>query len=212
LRRTLVGGEDRFAQDVLELQAYLGDPDPNAAVQAIPGQGTGVPLWMLGSSTYGAQLAAMLGLPYAFASHFAPALLHEALHIYRETFRPSAQLDRPYAMVAVNVFAAPTDAEAQLISTSTMQAFLNLRRGTPTRLKPPDPDLPARLTPSEKAMLDQIFACSAVGGPETVQRRLDAIISETGADELILAANIYDHTARLRSFEIAAEVRMALAA
>jgi luciferase family oxidoreductase group 1 len=170
-----------------------------------------VPLWILGSSTFGAQLAAMLGLPYAFASHFAPGLLHEALEIYRQSFRPSAQLAEPYAMVAVNVFAAPTDAEGQLLSTSTMQAFLNLRRGTPTRLKPPDPDLPARLTPSERAMLDQIFTCSAVGSPETVQRRLAEIIAATGADELILAANIHDHALRLRSFEIAAGVRQALA-
>jgi luciferase family oxidoreductase group 1 len=212
LRRTLVGGEDRFPQDVLELQSYLADANPEAAVRAVPGQGTGVPLWILGSSTYGAQLAAMLGLPYAFASHFAPAALFEALEIYRETFRPSAQLEKPYAMVAANVIAAPTDDEADLLATSVMQSFLNLRRGRPGLLPPPDPGLPARLTGQERAMLDQIFACSAVGGPERVRAGLARIIDATGADELILAANVHDHELRKRSFAIAMGERERVAA
>ena len=206
LRRTLVGGEDRFPQEVQELQSYLGWSDHPPAVRATPGEGSRVPLWILGSSTFGAQLAAWLGLPYAFASHFAPGQVDEALRLYRSLFRPSEQLDRPHAMVAVNVIAAPDDAEAGVLATSTMQSFLNIRTGRPGLLPRPDPGLPGRLGPQEKAVLSQILEFSAIGGPATVAAQLSRFIERTKPDELILAANIHDPALRLRSFSIAAEV------
>ena len=212
LRRTLVGGEDRFPNDVLELQSYLAEAEPGARVRATPGQGSQVPLWILGSSTYGAQLAAILGLPYAFASHFAPAAMHDAIGLYRQGFRPLAQLDRPHVMLGVNAICAPTDAEARLLATSMRQAFLNLRRGRPGLLPPPDPDFDARVSEGEAAMLDQVLRVSAVGSPQTVAARLEAIIAETGADELMIAANIHDPGLRVRSYRMVAEVRQRLAA
>ncbi len=208
LRRTLVGGEDRFPQDVLELQALLAPAAPRQIVRAVPGEGSNVPLWMLGSSTFGAQLAAALGLPYAFASHFAPAQMMAAIEIYRSTFQPSAQLQKPYVMLGFNIFAAPSDEEGRLLATSLMQAFASLRRGLPRKLQPPDPSFEQTLTESERAQLEQVLECSAVGAPETVKRSIEAFIARTSADELILASHIYDHAARLRAYEIVADVML----
>ncbi|TWA96025.1 LLM class flavin-dependent oxidoreductase [Bradyrhizobium stylosanthis] len=211
LRRDLATTSENFPHDVLELQALLGDIKPNQAIRAVPGMGTKVPLWILGSSTFGAQLAAMLGLPFAFASHFAPQMMMPALREYRARFEPSAQLDKPYAMVGVNVFAADSDTEAQRMFTSLQQQFINLRRGTPGPLPPPVDDMDALWSPAEKSMVGQSLSCTAVGTPDIVEERLRALIADTGADELMTTGQIYDHTARLRSFEIAAEVRDRLA-
>ena len=169
-----------------------------------------MPLWILGSSLFGAQLAAMLGLPYAFASHFAPDALAPALQVYRARFEPSQQLQRPYAMVGVSVVAADTDAEARRLFTSAQQSFTNLLRGTRGQLRPPIDDIEAYWTPAEKARVSGMLACAFVGSRETIRRGLQAFIEETGADELIVASAIYDHAARLRSYEILAEVRNAL--
>jgi luciferase family oxidoreductase group 1 len=210
LRRDPMAAES-FPQDVLELQALLGPVQPGQVVRAVPGAGTNVPLWILGSSLFGAQLAAALGLPYAFASHFAPDALMPALQIYRETFRPSEQLDRPYAMVACNVIAANTDAEARRLFTSVQQAFTNMQRGRPGRLQPPIDDIESYWTPPEKAQAIRMLARSFVGGPETVRGGLEAFVAETNADELIVASAIYDHKARVRSYEILADAREAMA-
>lgn len=206
LRRTLVGGEDRFPQDVLELQALLGPSEPRQVVRAVPGENTNVPLWILGSSTFGAQLAAALGLPYAFASHFAPSEMMRAIEIYRATFRPSEQLQKPYVMLGFNIFAASTDEEGRLLATSLMQAFASLRRGIPRKLQPPDAAIEESLSDAERAQLAQVMACSAIGAPETVKRSIENFIARTGADELILASHIYDHDARVRAYEIVADV------
>jgi luciferase family oxidoreductase group 1 len=210
LRRTLVGGPDRFPQDVVELQHYFEPVQPGQRVQAVPGAGLKVPLWMLGSSLFGAQLAAALGLPYAFASHFAPGAMMQAIDIYRRGFQPSHQLDQPYVMLGFNVIAADSDEEARYLSTSRQQAFLNLRRGRPTRLPPPTEQV--AMSWQEEAMIAEALSCSAVGSPETVRQGLAAFIEQTRPDELIIAAQIYDHTAQLRSYEIAAEVRERLPA
>jgi luciferase family oxidoreductase group 1 len=199
-----------FPQDVLELQALLGPVQPDQAVRAVPGAGTEVPLWILGSSLFGAQLAAALGLPYAFASHFAPEALMPALEVYRETFRPSQQLDKPYAMVGCNVIAAETDQEARRLFTSAEIAFTNLLRGTRGRLQPPIDDIETYWTPEEKAQVSQRFSCSFVGAPETIRGGLRDFIAATQADELIVAAAIYDHAARVRSYELLAEIREAM--
>ncbi len=212
LRRDLAGNAENFPHDVLELQALLGPVQPGQAVRAVPGAGTGVPLWLLGSSTYSAQLAAVLGLPFAFASHFAPADLMPALTLYRAQFRPSEQLDRPHAMVGVNVFAAETEGEARRLSTSLQQQFISLRRGAPGPLPPPLDSMDGHWSPMERAGVEQALAYSVVGAPDVVQRRLEALIAETEADELMLTAQIYDHGARLRSFEIAADARNRIAA
>ena len=196
---------DTFPQDVLELQALLGPLQPGQAVQAVPGTGTNVPLWILGSSLFGAQLAAMLGLPYAFASHFAPAALMPALAVYRDTFRPSAQLDRPHAMVGVNVIAAETDAEARRLFTSAQQAFSNMLRGARGRLPAPIDDIETYWTEAEKAQASGMLSCSVVGSAETVRRGIGELLERTKADELIVAAAIHDHDKRLRSYEILAE-------
>ncbi len=210
LRRNLASSGDSFPQDVLELQALLGPVQPGQVVRAVPGAGTNVPLWLLGSSLYSAQLAAMLGLPFAFASHFAPDMMMQAVEIYRTRFQPSEQLDRPHAMVGVNVVAAESDREARRLFTSAQQQFVNLRRGTPGKLAPPIDDIDDYATPMERAGIDQALACAVVGSPETVRRGLAAFIDRTGADELIIAGHIYDHTARLRSYEIAADVHRQL--
>jgi luciferase family oxidoreductase group 1 len=207
LRRTLASDEDGFARDVLELMAYFRPAEPGQRIRAVPGEGTEVPIYILGSSLYGAHLAAALGLPYAFASHFAPDHMMEAIAAYRSRFRPSEHFASPYLMLAFNVIAAETDAAAAELFTSVQQAFLNLRRGQPGKLPPPDPGLPARLTSMERGMLERTLACSAVGSPETVRRGLDAFIRGTRCDELIVTAQIFDHAARVRSFEIAAAVR-----
>ena len=211
LRRDLATAAENFPHDVLELQALLGDLQPNQAIRAVPGMGTKVPLWIVGSSTFGAQLAAMLGLPFAFASHFAPQMMMPALREYRAHFAPSVQLDNPYAMIGVNVFAADSDEAAQRMFSSLQQQFINLRRGTPGPLPPPVEDMDALWSPAEKAMVAQSLSCSAVGTPDMVEAKLKALITETGADELITTGQIYDHAARLRSFEIAAGVRERLA-
>jgi luciferase family oxidoreductase group 1 len=208
LRRTLVNpngfAPDAFPDDLLELMSYLRSASGTRAVNAVPGAGTNVPIWILGSSLYGAQLAAALGLPFAFASHFAPAQLMEAIEIYRAGFRPSEALSRPHVMVAANVIAADTDQQAQLLMTSLQQAFVQLRRGRPGPLPPPVEGFEAQLQPLERAMLEQALSCSFVGGADRVRRELADFVSRTGADELIVAAHIHDHGARLRSFEITA--------
>ncbi len=198
---------ERFPQDVLELQALLGPGQAGQRVQAVPGTGLEVPLWILGSSLFGAQLAAMLGLPFAFASHFAPDALLPALEIYRARFQPSQQLDRPYAMVGVNVVTADTDAEARRLFTSVQQSFANLFRGARGRLRPPIDDIDTYWNAAEKQQATTMLARSFVGSPDTVRRALSAFAAETGADELMVAAAIYDHGARLRSYELLAETQ-----
>jgi luciferase family oxidoreductase group 1 len=202
LRRALVGDVDAFPQDVVELMAYFRAPEPGQRVRAVPGAGLEVPVWILGSSLYGAQLAAHLGLPYSFASHFAPADLDQAAAIYRERFRPSDHLDKPYFMAALSVVAAPTDEEARVIFTSQQQAFVNLRSGNPGKLPPPDPNF----APDAQGqyMLDHALSCAVVGSPETVKAGLEAFAARTKADELMVAAHIFDHADRLRSYEIVA--------
>ena len=201
---------DRFPQDVAELQALLGPVQPGQRVQAVPGGGTNVPLWILGSSLFGAQMAAHFGLPYAFASHFAPDALMPALAAYRGRFQPSAQQARPHAMVGVNVIAAETDAEARRLFSSVQQSFTNLFRGTRGKLLPPIDDIEGYWTPAEKAQAMGMLACSFVGSADTVRRQLAAFVERTQADELMVAAAIHDHAARLRSYEILAEIAPAL--
>jgi luciferase family oxidoreductase group 1 len=205
LRRSPLSA-DTFPQDVLELQAYFGAAEGEQPVQAVPGVGLNVPIWILGSSLFGASLAAELGLPYAFASHFAPAALLPALEIYRARFKPSPQLDRPYAMAGVNVVAAATDAEARHLFTSAQQQFANIFRGTRGRLPPPIDDIENYWTPEEKAQASSMLTRSFAGSPDTVRRGLRQFIDETGVDEIIVASAIYEHAARLRSYEIVAEV------
>jgi luciferase family oxidoreductase group 1 len=207
LRRTLSGDVDEFPQDVVELMRYFR-PTAEQRVRAVPAAGLDVPIWILGSSLFGAQLAAALGLPFAFASHFAPAQLSEAVDIYRERFRPSSSLAAPYVMLAVNVFAADTDAEARLLATSVHQAFVALRRGEPRPLPPPKADFV--MSPSEQAMIDAALACTIAGTPETVRQGLAEFAEETGADELMITAQIFDDAARLRSLELTAQARDAL--
>jgi luciferase family oxidoreductase group 1 len=210
LRRNLEAGVDNFPQDVVELINYFAPAEPGQRVRAVPGEGQNVPVWILGSSTYGAQLAAMLGLPYAFASHFAPADLEHALDVYRSRFQPSQFLDKPYVMLGLNVFAAETDAEAKLLFTSLQQAFVNLRTGRPGPLPAPVENYDADLDPMAKAMLAQALSCAIVGSPQTVRTGLDAFIRRTGADELMVTAQVFDHAARVRSFEILAEAHKEL--
>jgi luciferase family oxidoreductase group 1 len=201
---------DTFPQDVLELQALLAAVQPDQAIQAVPGAGSNVPIWILGSSLFGAQLAAMLGLPYAFASHFAPGALMQALQVYRERFQPSAQLDRPYAMVGINVIAADTHEEARHLFTSAQQSFANLFRGARGKLQPPIDDIESYWSPHEKAQAMNMLSRSFVGSPKTVQDGLETFIAETGADEVMVAAAIYDHSKRLRSYEILSDVHKAM--
>ena len=205
LRRNLHSDENQFPRDVVELMNYFHPGPEPQRVRAIPGEGLDIPIWILGSSTFGAQLAAMLGLPYAFASHFAPQQLEEALHVYRAAFRPSRHLERPYVMLGFNVFAAATDEEGEYLSTSMQQAFVNLRSGRPAPLPPPVRGYRESLPPPHRAMLDQVLSCSAIGAPETVAAQIAAFAERTAADELMITCQIYDHEARLRSFEIAAE-------
>ena len=205
LRRGMEG-PDRFPNDVLELIAYLDEAEPGQAVKAVPGAGTNVPVWILGSSLYGAQLAAHLGLPYAFASHFAPAALEEAIDTYRRGFQPSPHLDAPYFMMAVNVFAAETDAEGQVLMSSMQQSMANLRTGRPTPLPRPVDDIRERLAPPIMAMVDQVMSCSVAGAPGTVRAGLVDMIERYKPDELIINGQIHHHEARLNSFRIAAEI------
>jgi luciferase family oxidoreductase group 1 len=197
---------DSFPHDVAELMYYFQPVQPGQPVQAVPGAGLDVPIWILGSSLYGARLAAAMGLPFAFASHFAPAHMTQAIELYRAGFRPSEHLDRPYVMLGINVIAAESDREAKRLFTSLQQAFLNLRQGRPGRLPPPVEDFRRHLHPAEQAMLRETLAHSVVGSPDTVRQGLDAFVTRTGADELMVTAQIFDHEARLRSFEVTAEV------
>ena len=204
MRRNLTGGEE-FPQDVVELMAYFQPVQPGQRVQAVPGAGLNVPIWILGSSTFGAQLAAILGLPFAFASHFAPGMMMEAIGIYRERFKPSAQLAAPNVMLGVNIIAADTDAEARFLFSSLQQSFLNIRSGRPAKLPPPIEDFEQRIDRYGAAMLADALSCAIVGAPGTVRRGIEAFVERTGADELMVTANIFDHAKRKRSFQIVAE-------
>ena len=209
LRRHHAGdASDAFPQDVLELMHYFGPVEQSGPVRAVPGAGLRVPIWILGSSLFGASLAAALGLPYAFASHFAPAQLIDAIALYRREFNASEALERPYVMLGFNVIAADTDDEAKVLFSSLQQAFVNLRRGQPAELPPPLPAFDAAMTPAERTMLGQALACSAVGSAETVSRGLREFVERTKADEVIVASQIYDHAARLHSYEITAQLQM----
>jgi luciferase family oxidoreductase group 1 len=210
LRRTLHSDPEEFPRDVLELMSYFQSPEPGQRIRAVPGSGLAVPIWILGSSLFGAQVAAALGLPFAFASHFAPAQLMDAMAVYRQRFQPSERLRHPYVMLGVNVIAADTDDEARFLASSQREAFTKLREGMPIELPPPsrewerDPSLP------ERTPVDQALKASIVGGTETVRHGLEAFIARTQADELIIAAQIYEHAKRLRSYELTWRVRDAL--
>ncbi|HVZ14934.1 MAG TPA: LLM class flavin-dependent oxidoreductase [Bauldia sp.] len=210
LRRDVNAAAENFPRDVMELQLLLGDPVEGQRIQAIPGSGTHVPLWILGSSLFGAELAAYLGLPYSFASHFAPDALLPALKIYRETFRPAAEGGKPYAMPALQVAAADSDAEARRLFTSTQQTFVNMRRGTRGLLPPPIDDIETYWAPQEKAQAEHMLMYAVVGGPQTVRAGLARFIELTAADEIMVTGSMYDHAARLRSFEIVAEAMRSL--
>jgi len=206
LRRDPGRGADDFPRDVLELQSLLAPVKPGQSVRAVPGYGTEVPIWILGSSLFGAELAARLGLPYAFASHFAPDALFEALDIYRRQFEPSKQMDRPYAMVGVNVIAADTDEEARRLFTTVQQSFTNLLRGRAGKLQPPIDSIEEYWTPAEKHQASRMLKYSIVGSPETVRQGLESFLALTNADELMVVTSLYDHSARVRSYEIVAEI------
>ncbi|WP_062210578.1 LLM class flavin-dependent oxidoreductase [Aureimonas sp. AU12] len=209
LRRSL-DNSDNFPQDVLELLAYFADAAPNQRLRAVPGEGTHVPVWILGSSLYGAQLAAHLGLPYAFASHFAPGALDEAIEVYRQTFRASESLDEPYFMLAVNVFAAETDAEGRRLQSSMQQAFARLRSGHPGPLPRPVDDVDAVLDAGARAMVDEALRISAVGSLPTVAAQLGRLVDRYHPDEVVITGQIHDHAARVRSFALAAEAMQGL--
>ena len=211
LRRDMTNGAEAFPQDVIELLSYFQPAQPGQMVRAIPGAGLKVPIWILGSSLYGAQLAAILGLPFAFASHFAPDHLMQALEMYRAKFRPSEFLQQPYAMCGVGVFAANTDAEARRLFTSMQMQFLNLRRGQPSPLNPPVDSMDSHWSDAEKALVEGATKYAVVGTLQAVKERLNAFISMTHADELMITAQIYDHSARRRSYELVAQARDALA-
>jgi luciferase family oxidoreductase group 1 len=200
LRRNLSADHNQFPNDVVELMNYFRGA--NGRVRAIPGEGLEIPLWILGSSLFGAELAAMLGLPYAFASHFAPQLMMEAVELYRHRFQPSDQLDRAYVMLGFNCFAADSDEEAQLLATSVQQAFVALRTGQPRQLPPPVAGYKESLPLQARATLDQLLSCSAVGSPETVRAQVEAFVKRTGADELMVTSQIFDPAARIRSYEL----------
>jgi luciferase family oxidoreductase group 1 len=205
LRRTLQSDPNEFPRDVLELKAYLGDIQDKQRVCAVPGYGSHTPIYILGSSLFGAQLAAILGLPFAFASHFAPAAMHQALSVYRKEFQPSDTLGAPYVILGYNICAADTDDEANYLRTSGLRAFLNLRLGQPGPLPPPIEDFEANLSPAEQQMLTQASSAASVGSPSTVRDDVGRFIAETEADELIVVAQIYDHDARVHSYELARE-------
>ena len=204
MRRNLTSDANQFPRDVVELMGYFKPPEPGQPVRAIPGEGLGIPVWILGSSLFGAQLAATLGLPYAFASHFAPQQMMEAIGVYRSSFQPTEQLAEPYVMLGFNVFAANTDEEAELLATSVQQAFVALRTGNPGRLKPPQEGYLQCLPYPQRALLDQLLSCSAIGSPATVKAAVEHFVDRTGADELMVTSQIFDHDARLRSYELLA--------
>lgn len=204
LRRNPANAEN-FPQDVVELQGYLASVQPGQKIEAVPGSGTEVPLWILGSSLFGAQLAAELGLPYGFASHFAPQALDSALRVYRDFFKPSQQQAEPYALIGVNVIAAESDDEARWLATSQQMSFANLVRGKRNLMQPPIDDINSYWTPQEQAQANQMLSCSIVGGPDTVRSGLQALIERTSADELMVVSDMFDPQKRLRSFEIIRE-------
>lgn len=211
LRRSL-DNSDNFPQDVMELMVYFEEAEPNQRIRAVPGEGTRVPVWILGSSLYGAQLAAHLGLPYAFASHFAPGALAQAVEVYRDSYRPSERWPEPHFMLAINVFAADSDEEGRVLKSSMQQAFVNLRTGMPGPLPRPVDDFEARVDPMAKSMVDQALSVSATGSPASVAVSLSALIDTYRPDEVILTGQIHDHAARKRSFEIAAEAMQEIGA
>lgn len=207
LRREHGSDGDDFPEQVAELQKLLGPSYPGQRLIAMPGVGTNVPIWLLGSSLFSAQLAAREGLPYAFASHFAPRFLHDAIRLYRENFRPSAVLDKPYVVVGVPLVAADTDAEAEFLATTAYQRTLSLMRGESLRMKPPVPNMAKLWQPHEQQAVRNFFAMSVVGGPQTVREGLEAIVEKTQADELIFTCDVYEHERRLHAFDIADAVR-----
>jgi luciferase family oxidoreductase group 1 len=207
LRRGLANSADTFPQDVVELQAYFQPAEPGQAVRAVPGEGMRIPIWLLGSSLFSAQLAAVLGLPFAFASHFAPDYLHDALEIYRREFRPSPEWPRPYSIACIGVVVAETDQEARRLFTSLQLSFVNLRRGQPSGLPAPVDSMDGNWSPAEKAMVEHAFREAIVGSPQTVKQGINAFLERTRVDELMATAAIHDHAARVRSFELLAGVR-----
>ena len=210
LRRTLVSDPDAFPQDILELMSYF-EPRPGQTVHAVPGTGLRVPLYILGSSLFGARVAAAFGLPFAFASHFAPAMLMPALEAYRATFRASARLEKPYVILGVNVVGAETDEEARLLASSGREAFASLRRGMPTTLPPPSEEYARDVVPFGVRPFEEISSVAMVGSPSSVRQGLRDFIKLTSPDEIMIVSHIYDHAKRVRSFEIAAEIRRSLA-
>ena len=214
LRRTLQGSVDTFPRDVRELQYYLGSPEPDQKVHAVPGEDTHVPIWILGSSLYGAQLAAMYGLPFGFASHFAPAMMHEAIDMYRASFQPSEQLDKPYVMLGYNVCAAETTEHAHFLRSSGLQSMLRMRMGKPTRLPPPVKDFEKNLDPTSKGVVKSGRAATITGDPDEVAAGMQEFVDETQADELIIVCQIYDFEERMRSYgyasDAARQVRLGL--
>lgn len=205
LRRTLSGSPEDFPRDVVELRNYLKEPETGQRVIAVPGAGTHVPLWILGSSLFGAQLAAMLGLPFAFASHFAPARMMQAIDIYRSRFEPSEQLQEPYIMLGFNICAAETDEEAHYLSSSSLQSFLSLRRGTPILLPPPIKNFEESMSSQDRTLLAQMSRYAAVGSFETIKKSMARFIEQTGANELMLVSFIFEHKKRVHAYELAAE-------
>ncbi|RYX93740.1 MAG: LLM class flavin-dependent oxidoreductase [Comamonadaceae bacterium] len=202
MRRNLMSDADQFPQDVVELMDFMSDAPRQTSVRAVPGQGLKVPVWILGSSLFGAQLAAMLGLPFAFASHFAPQQMMQAIEIYRSRFKPSAQLAKPHVMLGFNVFAADSDEQAHLLASSWQQSFVNLRSGRPGRLPPPVENYREKAGPAAQALLDSVLSCAAIGSPHTVREQVAAFVERTGADELMITCNMFEHKARIRSYEI----------
>ncbi len=211
LRRDQQTDADEFPRDVVELMDFMSD-EPQQRVRAVPGEGAKVPVWILGSSLFGAQLAAMLGLPYAFASHFAPAQMMDAIEVYRAGFKPSAQLAKPYVMLGFNAFAAETDEEAAFLATSQQQSFVNLRTGRPGRMPPPVQGYFENASPPERALLESVLSCTAIGAPQTVAAQMRSFIERTGADELMVTSPMFDHAKRLRSYELVAGVQRELVA
>lgn len=211
LRRNLATSSDEFPRDVLELIDFMSD-EPRQTVQAVPGKGLNVPVWILGSSLFGAQLAAALGLPYAFASHFAPQQMMEAIEVYRSTFQPSIHRDKPYVMLGYNVFAADTTEKAHFLASSAQQSFVNLRTGRAGRLPPPVPNYIENSGPEIQALIRTVLSCSAIGDRDTVAQQMKEFITRTGADELMITSNIFEHDARLHSYEITADVHAKLSA
>ncbi len=205
LRRNSDAQVEQFPQDVAELISYFKADTPGQQVHAIPGEGQNVPVWILGSSLFGAQLAAHMGLPYAFASHFAPGQMMDAIKVYREQFKPSATLAEPYVMLGIGVFAADSDAEAELLASSWQQVFVNLFSGTPGQLPPPVANYMDKLPSMQQAMLHDVLACTLVGTADNIAGKISDFVAKTGADELMITSQIYDHQARLHSYEIIAD-------